>query len=158
MKTTRPLRRKKELERGGGLKRTPLKATPAARKPPRDTGPDAATRALVLERDSLLCCRCGRPAGPGIGLYSIQHRVARGVGGGNGIQNLLLLCGSATTSCHGEVEARLNPHDLDAGFRLESWQDPAAEPVMLHSEHGSGMTVWLTGDGGYSTEAPEEGA
>jgi hypothetical protein len=156
---TSSLQRKTPLGRGKPLGRKPQRTSTSqprtVRKPPKDTGPDAKTRALVLERDSYCCCRCSRPAGPDIGSYSIQHRVARGVGGGNGVPNLLLLCGSATTLCHGEVEGRLNPHDLAAGYRLESWQDPATEPVMLHSAHGSGITVWLLADGGYSDSPPE---
>ena len=121
----------------------------------RNTGPGVKTRLIVLNRDRWACARCGRPAGPATGTYSIQHRKARGVGGGNSLCNLLLLCGSATTGCHGEVEARQDPHDQLAGYRLESWQDPAAEGVMYFSESGSGFTAWLLEDGTLSFEAPE---
>lgn len=121
---------------------------------PGGTGPGKVTRKLVLERDGYQCVRCGRPAGPGIGVYSLQHRVARGVGGGNSPANLIVLCGSATTLCHGEVEAKRDPHDLEAGYRLESTQDPGTEAVMLASEHGSGVTKYLTEDGGYSDYPP----
>ncbi len=158
------------MNRGAPLqRRTPLRARtpmlsakavpagkrpPAQRKPPRDTGPDRRTRALVLERDGYQCARCGRPAGPGTGPYSLQHRKARGVGGDNSPANLLLLCGSATTLCHGHVEARTDPHDLAAGYRLESWQDPQAEGVMYASEAGSGFTAWLLDDGSLSFDGP----
>ena len=54
---------------------------------------------------------------------------------------------------HGEVEAR-DPHDLARGYRLESWQDPAAEPVMYFDQDGSGFTAWLLEDGTFSFEAP----
>jgi hypothetical protein len=128
------------------------------RKRPRDTGPSPAVRTRVLKRDGYRCVRCGRPAGPGIGSYSIQHRVARSTGGGNTYPNLILLCGSATTGCHGDVEAR-HPADLAAGYRLESWQDPAAEPVTLHSHcYGHSRVVWLTSDGQYSRTPPSGGA
>jgi hypothetical protein len=40
------------------------------------------------------------------------------------------------------------------GFWLRSDEDPATTPVMVASEHGSGITVWLTGDGRYAFEAP----
>lgn len=127
-----------------------------ARKSPRYTGPNNLTRLAVLKRDGLQCVRCGCPAGPEAGPYSIQHRIARGVGGTNIIQNLLLLCGSATTLCHGAVESKSDPHDLARGYRLESWQDPAAEPVMIvTSPDGGGITVWLSDDGEYLLEQPE---
>ena len=44
------------------------------------------------------------------------------------------------------------------GYWLESWQNPASEPVMVHSEHGSGVTVWLLPDGTYGLEAPGSAA
>ncbi|HEX3965800.1 MAG TPA: HNH endonuclease [Trebonia sp.] len=55
---------------------------------------------------------------------------------------------------HGEVEAKRDPHDLEAGYRLESSQDPGAEAVMLASEHGSGVTKYLTETGTYSDYPP----
>jgi hypothetical protein len=144
-----PIRRFKVVTREGA----PVVVFPQ-RKAPADTGPGKVTRRLVLERDGYQCVRCGRPAGPGIGIYSIQHRVARGVGGGNSPANLIVLCGTATTLCHGEVEAKRDPHDLEAGYRLESSQDPGAEAVMLASEHGSGVTKYLTEAGTYSDYPP----
>ena len=77
------------------------------------------------------------------------------MGGDNSLPNLILLCGTATTLCHGEVEGRQIREDLAAGYRLESWQDPAAEGVMYASEHGSGITMWLEADGGLTQDAPE---
>lgn len=144
-----PIRRFKVIDGDGA----PVIQIPQQRTP-RDTGPGKVTRKLVLERDGYQCVRCGRPAGPGIGVYSLQHRVARGVGGGNSPANLIVLCGTATTLCHGEVEAKRDPHDLEAGYRLGSTQDPGAEAVMLASEHGSGVTKYLTEDGGYSDDPP----
>lgn len=129
------------------------KPTTVAKAAAADTGPDRATRALVLTRDGYRCVRCGKPCGPGIAPYSIQHRIARGVGGGNAIPNLILLDGTATTGCHGAVESKKNPHDHPRGYRLESWQDPAAEPVMYASEDG-GVTFYLEADGGLTVDAP----
>ena len=36
-------------------------------------------------------------------------------------------------------------------------QSDEPQPIMLHGADG-GVTVWLTADGGYSTEAPERAA
>jgi hypothetical protein len=90
--------------------------------------------------------------------WSIQHRLARGQGGTNDPTNLLALCGSATSAgCHLRCEQR--DREMQArGYWLESWQNPATEPVMVHSEHGSGVTVWLTPEGTYALEAPEGSA
>jgi hypothetical protein len=108
----------------------------------------------VLERDQFQCCACGKPVGiPGT-WWSIQHRVARGQGGGNSPENLVTLCGSATSpGCHRKAEDR--DRDMNgAGYWLHSWESPALVPVMLHSAGGSGITAWLTADGGYAFEAP----
>lgn len=63
-------------------------------------------RNAVLERDDNACVRCGaaiqRP------FYSLHHRRARGMGGSRRLHtmaNLVTLCGSGTTRCHGEVES-----------------------------------------------------
>lgn len=147
------------------MRRTPLKrhaglrARPSTRRGAvRNTGPDAKTRQVVCAREDWRCAACGisvigRP-------YSIQHRIARGMGGtsrpgANTLPNLILLCGSATTpgSCHQACEQR-DPDMHGRGYWLWSWEDPAEVPVMLASFHDSGMTVWLTDSGGYSTEPP----
>lgn len=71
----------------------------------RRTDPDPGTVQLVRRRDEWRCARCA-----GWGPLSTQHRVARGMGGSSrweGINrpgNLLTLCGSGTTMCHGRVE------------------------------------------------------
>lgn len=64
----------------------------------------------------------------------------------NSPANLVLLCGSATTGCHGWVEA----HPGEAarlGFRLGQWADPADVPVLYWGrvwarlDHGGGWTA-----------------
>jgi 5-methylcytosine-specific restriction endonuclease McrA len=132
--------------RCGGVHLIRIRATAGVTaKPPADTGPDRKTRAAVLIRDGYACVRCGQPCGPGIGSYSLQHRVARGVGGGNGMSNLILLCGSATTGCHAVAEAR-HRDDNAAGWWLESWQDPRAEGVLYACRDG-GICRWLDDEG-----------
>lgn len=67
-----------------------------------------ATRELVLERDNQSCVSCGeRIFGHD---YSLHHRIPRGMGGSRVPwidlpANLLTLCGSGTTGCHGWVES-----------------------------------------------------
>ena len=111
-------------------------------------------RELVLERDSRQCVGCGKPVGDST-WWSMQHRKARGVGGGNSPSNLVVLCGSATSpGCHRLCEDR--DREMHArGLWLRSDEDPAMVPVMIASEHGSGVTAWLTEDGSYVFEAPE---
>ena len=130
----------------------------------RETGFPPAVRKAVRERAGNCCEACGIYLGEHGG--QIQHRLARKSGGRHGamravvssVMNAVLLCGTPFTGCHGECEGRGRPGDRDMlaeGFRLEEGQDPAAEPVRLHSESGSGCTKWLTPDGLYSDTPPE---
>ena len=97
----------------------------------RRTDPSAETVRLVRERDDWRCARCA-----GWGPLSTQHRVARGMGGSRwaGINlpsNLLTLCGSGTTGCHGWVEGHplwamghgwaVSKYDREAVSRLPVW-------------------------------------
>lgn len=55
---------------------------------------------------------------------SVQHRRARGAGGTslettNFLDNLLLLCGTGTTGCHGWVETQERAVGIAMGFVLE---------------------------------------
>lgn len=102
----------------------------------RNTGPTAATRELVMNRDGFQCVRCGNPVSgePGIG-FSLQHRIPRGMGGSrdprlNLPSNLILLDGSGTTGCHGEVESH-RADAGDAGYLVPRIEDPAAVPVTV---------------------------
>lgn len=125
-------------------------------RPHKDTGPSRKVRATVLERDQYQCVACGKPVGMPGSWWSIQHRVARGVGGGNVPQNLLTLCGSATSAgCHRRAEDR-DPEFHARGYWLRSDEDPALVPVMLFSEGGSGITAWPTADGQWVVEAPAQ--
>ncbi len=77
----------------------------------RNTDPSKVTVALVLERDQDACARCGAGIHGDRGWdWSIHHRCARGMGGSRSVvwmnraANLVTLCGSGTTGCHGWVE------------------------------------------------------
>jgi hypothetical protein len=135
-----PLARNTPLKPGKPLaRRTPLRVMSAKRaalmpkaRRPKDTGPDRATRGLVLERDDYSCFCCGRPV---IGKdHSLQHRDARGMGGSsdptvNSPANLITLLGSATTECHGRVERFLRDDNVK-GYWLKSGQKPEETPVL----------------------------
>ena len=83
---------------------------------------------------------------------------ARGMGGTSdpvtsSIVNAVLL----STGAHRLAESR-DEHMNAMGFWLRNGEDPALTPIMLHSEHGSGVTVWLGTDGQYHTNGPQEAA
>lgn len=132
-----------------------LRRLPAPRRG-HATGPDRATVALVLERDGWSCTRCGGPTSGERGRgWSIQHRRPRGMGGtrrvdANSPANLLTVCGSGTTGCHGVMETDRHVA-LEHGWLIPQTADPLREPVVL----GSGRIVWLTADGQYAAEPPE---
>jgi hypothetical protein len=168
-----PLKARKGLSR-----KTPLRAAGIGRasenraarepgktglkRPRRQTGFSPAVRKSVRVRAGDRCEACGIWLPPGYG--QIQHRLARKAGGRHGgmrvlassIQNAALLCGTSVSGCHGLAESR-DVHMHGMGFWLEEGENPELVPVMLHGEYG-GVTVWLTGAGGYSTAAPEGAA
>lgn len=95
----------------------------------RRTDAPAATVKLVRERDGHACVSCGRTRD-----LTTQHRRARGMGGSRwpGINlpsNLLTLCGSGTTGCHGWVEERPS-QAKDLGLAVSQHHpNPGAVPV-----------------------------
>jgi hypothetical protein len=108
------------------------------------TGPNRATRDAVLGRANYRCERCG------FGLsslgYSLQHRIARGMGGTRGAWinspcNLAVLCGSATTFCHGIVERR---RKTEYGWWLNRTDDPSIVPVTLWDGRRVVLTDYAT--------------
>lgn len=102
-------------------------------------GPSGATCDLVDRRDREACRRCGRRIAGG----SRHHRQLRRFGD-HSAANLVLLCGSGTTGCHGWVHA----HPAEAyrlGWLVHSWHDPAQVPVV--GVGGSGGWVLLDRDG-----------
>jgi hypothetical protein len=159
LRRTRPLEARTGLRASTGLARSPasaLKPATAQRKAPRDTGPTARVRALVLERDGYACACCGVSV---IGKhYSLQHRKRRSQGGRSDAPNLLTVLGDGTTGCHARIDSRVDPHDEAKGYTVRSHDDPALIPVMYFSEGGSGFAAWLCADGSLSFDGPEEGA
>lgn len=174
MKRGEGLRRKSRLQAGTGLsrgaqlpRRTPLRAVPKTevkaapkRKTARDTGPSRAVRKVVMERDGYACAGCGKAVTGAE--FSLQHRVARGLGGTsrpdvNSPVNLVTLCGSATSpGCHRRAEDR-DPVMHERGLWLNSWEDPAAVPVAVATASGLALR-WLDASGGWASEPPEVAA
>lgn len=144
------------LERKTPLRRTPMKRT-ASR--PRDTGPNATTRDVVWIRAGGRCEVCGNPLAGVLG-FSRHHRLPRRMGGSsrpelNTPANLILLCGSGTTGCHGRIESNREQAYAE-GLLLHDGADPAAVPVLLHTIPGAfPALVYLTVDGCYATDAPD---
>lgn len=119
---------------------------------PGEFAPDAAT--AIVERAGFRCERCGAGCAGTRGVdWSVQHRRARGMGGTNArptVAGGVLLCGSATTGCHGWVES--HPHDAAAaGWRLGPNEDPREVPIL----HWSWGSVLLDDRAGYVRLAPE---
>jgi hypothetical protein len=118
------------------------------------SGPTPAVRDAVLRRDEGRCVVCGATVAaddgdrmrPLSGWYSLQHRVARGMGGRSVIDepyNLLTVCGTGTTGCHGRIES--HPEwARTQGYRVDSWDAPETVPVALCV--APGMYAWFALD------------
>lgn len=154
MKRT-PLARKTELRRSQPIPSASPepRARVASPKRRRDTGPTPAQRTLVAERAAYACEVCGRRLHDGNGwtaAHSFHHRQARGAGGSsrpetNSPTNLLLVCGTGTTHCHGFIESHRALAEAD-GWLVRHGIDPADVPVTVDR---CGEPVLLTADGDY---------
>jgi hypothetical protein len=143
------------VRRSGPLRRgKPLSRTSRKRKPARDTGPSPKVRAVVLDRDGFLCVRCGISVADRS--RNIHHRVRRGQRGRHVPENLITLC-DGPASCHGWVHRNI-AESRASGWLLLGTDNPALEGVLYASEHGSGVTLWLTPGGGLGTTGLREAA
>lgn len=127
----------------------------------RDTGPTPAQRAMVAERAAYCCELCGIRLHDGAAWgteHSFHHRQARGLGGtsrseSNAPTNLLLVCGTGTTGCHGFIEAHRTSAEQE-GWLVRHGLDPAEVVVTVYAGlHATPTTftrrVLLTTDGEY---------
>ena len=149
------LRRGAPLARGAGLARSALvpprrQAPPPPRQQPRSTGPSPEVRRLVEQRHGGLCALCRRTRGT-----NVHHRKPRGAGRStparlarlNRPDNLLWLCGSGTTGCHGWIESH-RTEAYAAGLLLRQHvTDPSAVPI--YTPFG---VLRLHVDGGHTEE------
>lgn len=116
------------------------------RTPVSSDNPSKETCRMVDDRDGRRCVRCGRS------LYAVNgsrhHRKLRSQCTRvekHQVQNLILLCGSGTTGCHGFVH--MHPTiAYENGWCVKSFQDQLEVPV--RTWHG---LVYLTTDGKYSS-------
>jgi hypothetical protein len=103
-------------------------------------------RGLVFARAGGRCERCGA----GFNL-SYHHRLKRSQGGDWVPQNIVLVCGSGTTGCHGWIEHNPDRAGRD-GWHVRPWEDPEDIPIKLH------RSEWyvLTPDGEAVDSEPRE--
>jgi hypothetical protein len=73
--------------------------------------------------------------------------------------NLVLLCGTGTTGCHGWIE-RYRRSAYALGWLLKQWRDPLTSPIYRRGEWWQPGETWTpseapTGDEAYPTELVE---
>jgi hypothetical protein len=93
-------------------------------------------RREVIARDHHSCRWCGRFVDVESGWYSLQHRRARGMGGTRRVDtdlacNLVLVCGTGTTECHGYIESH-REEAVSRGFNVADRHNPALVPLLDH--------------------------
>lgn len=155
MKPGGPIKRREPMKRTPWPSSQPTSEKPSAsrsapsrgrRKP---TGPVQSIRHLVMNRCAARCEVCGRRT-DGHTPFNIHHRKPRGMGGTtnertNLPSNLLFVCGTGTTGCHGWIEShREEAHRR--GLILRQSEDPRTAPVTLYDHR----TVYLDDLGAYN--------
>ena len=115
------------------MKQEPLHRGKAKRKPALTT----EIREALKDRAKGMCEVCAQDWGT-----NAHHRQNRSQGGGNTLSNLLWLCGSGTTGCHGWITNH-PALSYQEGWSVRSTGCPAEVPVMRR-----GRLVLLSDDGG----------
>lgn len=82
-------------------------------------------RALVYERSTGLCERCGRKG------HTYHHRKNRSAGGKWDCANIVFLCGDGVRGCHGWVTTHPKLA-AEEGFHVPRWENPSNIPILLH--------------------------
>lgn len=98
-------------------------------------------RKLLTRRSDGRCEICGRhPA------TNAQHRKNRSQGGTWDLSNLLHVCGSGTTGCHGKIHARPEASYAN-GWSVRQAFTPSAVPAWIAGHNLIRIYVWLHDDG-----------
>lgn len=100
-----------------------------------------------MERDEYRCVRCGANLGQGWPGYSCHHRQLRSGGGQNTLGNLIMLCGTGTTGCHGWAHHN-RAASQTLGYIVSRYAKPEEQPVW-HWQLG---WVLYANDGGCTTQ------
>jgi len=114
-----------------------------APKSPKPTAADERRAyRMATERDTGRCQRCLRNCG--MGVTSRHHRKARGVGGWTHVANLLVVGGTGTTGCHGEITSH-PAQAIDDGWMVPGWADPLTYPCRrwLPTGFGTVRLAWV---------------
>lgn len=108
--------------------------------------PTRETRSICAERDGYACARCGRSLTGE--QASLHHRRLRShpFAGLHDPSNLIWLCGTGTTGCHGWVHAH-PALAYEHGYMVHAWNDPRKVPV----DHAKWGRCYLWGDGTVGT-------
>src|SRR6266704_3649187 len=130
LRRTVPLRRKVPMRR----KELSSRSSPEGRAK-RKTTASRAVKNLVWARAQNRCERCGRDLTYSSN-YSIHHRHPRGMGGCqepwiNELPNLVLLCGSGVTGCHGDVHGEVAQAYAD-GWLVPTGARPERVPIVRY--------------------------
>ena len=122
----------------------------------RYTGATQETRTAVVMRGGFRCEICGGSL-QGVDGMSIHHRKPRGMGGTTDIKinsaaNLMAICGSGTTGCHGWLESHREVA-YEKGWLVHRYDDPAEIPVEV-KQGAIKAVVLLDEHGGYLRTEP----
>ena len=111
----------------------------------RKTAATDETRDIVLMRAKFRCEICGSP----LMQMSIHHRKPRRMGGTrdpeiNSAANLMAVCGSGTTGCHGWLESH-RAEAKEKGYLVSQWDEPSKVAVLILGQ----KFLYLDAEGGY---------
>ena len=122
----------------------------------RYTGASQETRIAVVLRSGYRCEICGGSL-QGVDGMSVHHRKPRGMGGTvdikiNNASNLMAICGSGTTGCHGWLESH-REEAYEKGWLVHRYDDPAEVAVEL-MQGVRKVRLYLTDDAQYAESLP----
>lgn len=116
----------------------------------RNSDPSKRTRLTVMERDLHSCVRCGaRSHWCGLNIHH-RHNRSHPYKNLNSPANLVTLCGSGDTGCHGWAHANI-PEARQVGLVVSGFNDHPERVPLLTKHHG---WVLLDDKGGYAPCEP----